>query len=78
MPKATNPALAAEKGNAMDRYEIRSIEGDPASGDVDFHRGPLETVFYVHDTVKEKPVPFSTTHDEAAAQRDCARRNSRS
>ena len=62
----------------MDRYEVRSIQGDPASGDVDFHRGPKEAVFYVHDTVKDRAVPLSTTHDEVAARRDCARRNTRS
>lgn len=62
---------------SMPRYVVRTIDADPTSGPVDFHKAPPEPVHYVYDTVKDEPVPLSSTHDKTTADRDCARRNNR-
>jgi hypothetical protein len=62
----------------MARYEVRTIDADPTTkGDMDYHKGPVEPVYYVHDTVKDCPVPLSTSHDKTAVDRDCTRRNNK-
>jgi hypothetical protein len=61
-----------------ERYEVRTVEADPSTGEVDFYKDPPEPVYYIYDSVKDRPVPFSNSHDEAQTQRWCADRNSRS
>ena len=61
----------------MTRYEVRTIDADPTAGSLDFHKAPPEPVHYVYDTVKDEPVPLSSSHDKSAVERDCASRNDR-
>lgn len=32
------------------RYEVRTIDADPTTGDIDFHKAPPQPVYYIHDT----------------------------
>lgn len=61
----------------MARYEVRTVEADPTSGPLDYWKAPSAPVYYVHDTVKDRPVPFSSSHDRAAVNRACADHNAR-
>lgn len=62
----------------MARYEVRTIDADPTAQDIDFHKAPPEPVHYIYDTVKDQPVPLSSSHDRNTVERNCANRNSRS
>jgi hypothetical protein len=70
-------ATMTEQEAPMTRYEVRTVDADPTTRQTDFHKAPPEPVYYVHDTVKDRPVPLSSSHDRAAADRDCAARNSK-
>lgn len=69
---------AITEESKMPRYEVRTIAADPTVRAAEFwQEGGPDPVHYVYDTVKDEPVPLSSTHDKAVADRDCARRNTR-
>jgi hypothetical protein len=81
---AADAARAAEESRAlaavakeavMPRYEVRTIDADPTTTEVEFYKAPPEAVHYVYDTEKDRPVPLSSSHDKSAVERDCANRN---
>lgn len=69
--------LAMEMEVDMPRYEVRTTDADSTSGPVDFWKAPPEPVYYVHDTVQDRPVPLSSSHDKGSTDAHCARLNAK-
>ncbi|MGW0577747.1 hypothetical protein ACWD25_17635 [Streptomyces sp. NPDC002920] len=60
---------------AMPRYEVREIPSDSSTGPDDFiPLDPPAPVYYVHDTVRDRPV-FGGSHNRTDIDDRCARLN---